>query len=354
MELKELIIKLSSIMTVSGYESQSAGEIEALVSEYFDETVRDRVGNVIFIKRSKKPLAEGEKRAKIMLDSHFDEIGMIVTDIKEGGFLTVTNIGGIDTSLLQASDVTIYGKEKLYGVVSSTPPHLSTPDDRNKLKPITELLIDTCYTKESLEKIVRLGTPVGFAPVYSEMLNGKLCGKAFDDKACAACAIDAVVNTPAEELYGDVYVVLSIFEETGAGGAANAAFGIDPDYAMVIDVNLGQVPETKKTETVEMNKGPSISFSTATDVKLTKMLYKLAKEKEYAVQMSVSPSHTGTNAVSVELTGNGVPTVDVGLPLQFMHSPVEMITLADCEALSKLVALFITDETIGREYGQND
>ncbi len=354
MELKDLIFKLSSIMTISGYESQSAGEVEALVSEYFDETCRDAVGNVCFIKRSKRPLAEGERRAKIMLDAHFDEIGMIVTDIKEGGFLTVTNIGGIDPGLLQASDVMIYGKKKIFGVVNSTPPHLSTPEDRNKLKPIQELLIDTGYSKEALEEIVRPGTPVGFAPVYTEMKNGKLCGKAFDDKACAACAIDALINTPAEELYGDVYMVLSIFEETGAGGASNAAFGIHPDYAMVIDVNLGQVPETKKSETVEMDKGPSITYSTSTDLRLAKMLHNAAKNAEIPVQMSVSPSHTGTNAVSVQLTGDGVPTVDVGLPLAFMHSPVEMITLADCEALSKLVSLFVKDESIGREYGYED
>ncbi len=354
MELKDLIIKLSSIMTISGYESQSSGEVEALVSEYFDETLRDRVGNVCFVKRSKKPLAEGERRARIMLDAHFDEIGMIVTDIKEGGYLTVTNIGGIDAGLLQASDVTIYGKEKLFGVISSTPPHLSSPEDRNKLKPIGELLVDTGYSKEALEKLVRLGTPVGFAPVYTELKNGKLCGKAFDDKACAACALYAVINTPAEELYGDVYVVLSIFEETGAGGASNAAFGIKPDYAMVIDVNLGQVPETKKSETVEMDKGPSITYSTATDIRLSKMLYSAAKNAEIPVQISVSPSHTGTNAVSVELTGDGVPTVDVGLPLAFMHSPTELITVGDCENLAKLCELFVKDESIGREYGYED
>lgn len=354
MELKDLIVSLSSIMTISGFESRSAGEIEALVGEYFDECHRDNVGNVCFVKKSRRPLAEGEKRAKILLDAHFDEVGMIVTDIKEGGFLTVTSIGGIDSALLQASDVVIYGKEKLFGVVASTPPHLSTADDRNKLKKINELLIDTGYSKEALEKLVRIGTPVGYSNVYSELKNGKICGKALDDKACAACAIYALANIPAEELYGDVYMLLSIFEETGGGGVVPAAFGIEPDYAMVIDVDLAAVPDAKKPTSIEMGKGPSITYTTATDRTLTKMLHLAAKEAEIPTQKFVSAASTGTNSVRLHLTGNGVPVVDVGLPLAFMHSATEIIDMVDCESLVNLVGLFVKNENIGKEYTTNE
>lgn len=354
MELKELIISLSSIMTISGFESRSAGEVEALVGEYFDECRRDNVGNVCFIKRSTRPLAEGERRAKILIDAHFDEVGMIVTDIKEGGFLTVTSIGGIDSSLLQASDVVIYGKEKIFGVVASTPPHLSSPDDRNKLKRVDELLIDTGYSKESLEKLIRVGTPVGYANVYSDLKNGKICGKALDDKACAACAIYALANIPSDELYGDVYMLLSIFEETGGGGVVPAAFGIEPDYAMVIDVDLAAVPDAKKPTSIEMSKGPSITYTTATDLALTKMLHSAAKDAEIPTQKFVSAASTGTNSVRLHLTGNGVPVVDVGLPLAFMHSATEIVDMVDCESLVNLVKVFVKDEYIGKEYTINE
>ena len=354
MELKDLIISFSSIMTISGFASRSADEAEALLGKYFDECKRDRVGNLCFIKRSTRPLEEGEKRAKILIDAHFDEIGMIVTDIKEGGFLTVTNIGGIDSSILQASDVVIYGKEKIFGVIASTPPHLSTPDDRNKLKSVSDLLIDTGYSKEALEKIVRIGTPVGYANVYSEMQNGKICGKALDDKACAACAAYAISNIPADELYGDVYLLLSIFEETGGGGVVPAAFGIEPDYAMVIDVDLAAVPDAKKPTSIEMGKGPSITYTTATDINLTKMLHRLAKEAEIPAQKFVSAASTGTNSVRLHLAGNGVPVVDVGLPLVFMHSATEIVDLKDCESLGKLVELFVKNVEIGKEYTCNE
>lgn len=355
MELKELIYSLSSVMTISGFGSRSTEEIEKLIGEHFDSFYKDGVGNMVFVKKSKRPLAEGEKRTKILVDAHLDEIGMIVTDIKEGGFLSLTNIGGIDPALLQASDVCIYGKKKLFGVITSTPPHLSGPDDRNKLKKIDEVLVDTGYSKEELETLVRPGTPVGFAPVYKDFLNGKMSGKAFDDKACAACAVYAIANTAAEELFGDVYLLLSNFEETSAhGGVTPGTYGVMPDYAMSVDVNLASVPDTKKTETVDMNKGPSITYTTSTDIKLTRMLERSCKNAEIPVQISVAPSRTGTNAMSLQLVASGVPTVDVGLPLAFMHSPVEMISIEDCESLAKLIELFVKDESIGKEFGHNE
>ena len=146
-----------------------------------------------------------ENAQKILVDSHFDEIGMIVTEIKEGGFLTVTSIGGLDTRILQASEVIIYGAgREIYGVVGSTPPHLQKPGESGKLREITELLIDTGYSKEELQKHVSIGTPVGFMPKYSELKNGFIAGKGFDDKACGAIAALALAQTPADELWGDV------------------------------------------------------------------------------------------------------------------------------------------------------
>ena len=352
MDLKELIVSLSSIMSISGYAGRSYEEVKTLLGEHFDEVRRDAVGNICLIKKSKRPLADGEKYPLILVDAHFDEIGMIVTDIKENGFLSVTNIGGLDTGILQASDVCVYGKKKIFGVVASTPPHLSTPEDRKKLKPIGELLIDTGYSKETLEELVRIGTPVGFAPNYTELLGGKICGKGFDDKACAACAAYAIANTPAEELFGDVCLLLSNFEETSRdGGVTPAAFALAPDYAMCIDVNLGRVPETKPSETVAIGEGPSITISTSTDRKLTKMLENASKDAEIPYQISISPSFTGTNASSLQLAGNGVPTVDVGLPLAFMHTCCEIISLEDCEKLASMIEVFIKDETIGKEFG---
>ena len=238
----------------------------------------------------------------------------------------------------------------MFGVIASTPPHLASGDGK-KLPAIDELLIDTCLTKEELESKIRIGTPVGFAPKYTEMLNNKIMGKSFDDKACASCALFAVANTPKEELAGDVYVMLSCCEEV-TDMVAPGAYAINPDYAMSIDVNLGRVPGTKKEDTVELAKGPSITISAVTDRKLTNMLIDVAKEKEIPYQISVSPTHTGTNATSIQLAREGIPTVDVGLPLASMHTYNEIISLDDAQTLSDLISAFITDGKIAKEYGE--
>ena len=346
MELKKLIVDLSSLMSIGGFERFEREKLLALVGEHFDDAYLDKVGNQIFVKKCTK-----ENAPKIMLDAHMDEIGMYVTEILDGGFLKVINIGGIDTGIMQASDVVIYGNnERLFGVVASTPPHLASGSGKD-LPQMDELLIDTCMTKEELEGKIRIGTPVGFAPKYTEMLNNKIMGKSFDDKACAACALYATANTPREELAGDVYVMLSCCEEV-TGMVAPGAYALNPNYAMSIDVNLGRVPGTKKEETVEFGKGPSITISAVTDRKLTKMLFDLAKEKEIPHQVSVSPTHTGTNAVSIQLSRDGIPTVDVGLPLASMHTYNEIISLDDTKTLSDLIVAFITNEKIAEEYGK--
>ncbi|MGM9632589.1 MAG: M42 family metallopeptidase [Eubacteriales bacterium] len=346
MELKNLIVDLSSLMSIGGFERFEREKLLSMVGDSFDESYLDNVGNQIFVKRCGRDGAP-----KIMLDAHMDEIGMYVTEILDGGFLRVINIGGIDTGILQASDVIIYGKEeRLFGVIASTPPHLASGDNK-ELPKIDELLIDTCLTKEELESKIRIGTPVGFAPKYTELLGNKIMGKSFDDKACAACAIYAVANTPKDELAGDVYVMLSCCEEV-TGMALPGAYAINADYAMSIDVNLGRVPGTKKEETVEIGKGPSITVSAVTDRKLTNMLFDIAKENKIPHQVSVSPTHTGTNAVSIQLAREGIPTVDVGLPLASMHTYNEIISLDDANTLTELVKAFIKDAKIAEHFAK--
>ena len=342
MELKELMLSLCSLMSVSGHEYRSHAKVRELVGEHFDEIKEDAVGNILLIRRCGR-----ENAAKIMIDAHFDEIGMIVTEIHKGGFLSVTSIGGLDEAILQASDVIIYGKEELRGVIASIPPHLQRSEDEKKLTEISKLLIDTGYEKEELEELIRVGTPVGFAPRYTELLGENICGKSFDDKACAAAAIYALANTPREELAADVDLLLSCHEETvRIGGVAASAFAVDPDYAMVIDVNLAVVPDTPRHETVDYGAGVSISISAITDRKLTKMTEALCREKEIKFTRIAAPSSTGTNTPVMNLVGRGIPTVDIGLPLKNMHTSGETLNMSDMRELASLVSAFACSDEI--------
>ena len=342
MQLKDLIFELCAVPSVSGFEKRGTQRLLEILGDKLEFVSVDGVGNHIFRKCCGR-----QNAPKIMLDAHFDEIGMIVTDITEGGFLHVAPLGGIDAAIMQAADVIIYGKEPIRGVICSTPPHLRVDDE---LPEVDALMIDTGLSKERASEIISIGSPVGFAPVYGELLGQRLVGKSFDDKACAACALFALINAPASSLAGDVYILLSCTEETSRlGGVTAGAFLLSPDYAMVIDVNLARVPDTKSFETVVLGKGPSISVSAATDVPLTRATQRLCEQKGIAHQMIAAPSSTGTNATSVNLTREGIPVVDIGLPLAYMHTYNELIDLNDCNTLCSLISEFICSEEIAEQ-----
>jgi endoglucanase len=208
---------------------------------------------------------------------------------------------------------------------------------------------------DELKEMIPLGSPIVYAPVYSELGEKYIAGKSFDDKACGAIAARAIIDTPREELAGDVYLSLSAREETSRlGGVSASTFKIDPDYAFVIDVNLGNGPDIPSSDTVKLGGGISISLSAATHRGLTKATIDLCKEKELPVMAVASPSHTGTNSPSVNLVRAGVPTVDVGLPLRNMHTYNEVINLDDCNVLCGAVREFICSAAIAEEFGRED
>ena len=346
--LKEMIYSLCSTMSVSGFENRADAYLESIAKDGFDAFECDRVGNHLFVKKCGR-----EGAPKILIDAHFDEIGFIVSDICEGGFLRICSMGGTDPAILQAGEVIIYGKEKIRGIITSIPPHLRADKEDKSLPEIKDLFVDTGYTKETLEKIVKIGDPIGFAEGYCELLGDRIAGRSFDDKACGAAALWAIKNTPAEKLAGDVYVLLSSYEETSRlGGVSAAAFGLLPDYAMVTDVNLARVPDTKKSETVEIGKGVSIAISAATCVPLSRATEQLCIDRKIAHSMVAAPESTGTNSPSVNFTADGIPTVDIGLPLINMHTYSEIISLDDVEALCTLISEFACDKGIAENFSR--
>ena len=349
--LADKIVALCQVMSVSGFEYRATEEIRNIYGHCFDEIVADSVGNHVLVRRCGR-----ENARRILVDAHLDEVGMLVSDVLEGGFLRIVNIGGIDPAIMQAADVSVYGKEILRGVVISIPPHLRADKD-GKLPAVEELMIDVGegYSTDELMELVPIGTPVGFSPNYSKVGDKYIAGKSFDDKACAAVAAAAVADTGREELAGDVYLCLSAREESSReGGVSPACFNIDPDYAMVLDVNLGNAPDAPARETVEMGKGISISYSAATHRGLTEAFWELCEAGDISHTACAAPSSTGTNATAVNLSGLGVPVVDVGLPLRNMHTYNEVISLDDCESLYRAVSAFVTSGDIAKRFGKED
>ena len=346
MELKELIISLCGIPSISGRECMGEDELDALIGDVFDEHRSDAVGNQLFIKRCGKPNAP-----KILVDTHFDEIGMMVTGIKEGGFVSVTNLGGVDARVLPSGEVILYGKEPVYGVFAAKAPHLTPPSEWGKQPALDSMLIDTGYDKEELEELCPLGTPVGFKPVYRELANNRLAGKAFDDKACGACAVMAIDRVSREDLAADVYFLFSSHEETGMVGARTGAFGIRPDYALVIDVTHAAIPEIKDRYMPPCGSGVAVAVSPVTDRRLSEMTRALCKDGGIPFTVEVCPGGTGTNANALNNNVDGIPTALCSLPIKSMHTSVEVLALEDAEAVTRLIEAFIKSKEIAEVFG---
>ena len=347
MTLKELIISLSGVMSISGSERRSGEELKSLIGGVFDEYRTDALGNHLFIKRCGRPNAP-----KILIDTHFDEIGMMVSGIKEGGFLSVAGIGGVDTRILPASEVTIYGKETLYGVFAAKAPHLSSPTERDRTIPLEDMLIVTGYSKEEVEELCPLGTPVGFKPIFAELLNDRLAGKAFDDKACGACAVFGIDAVQKRDMMGDVYFLFSAQEETGLKGARVASFGIRPDYALVLDVTHAAVPEAKDRNLPELGSGVAIAVSPIVNRKMSRMVVDLCRSANIPFTVEPCPGGTGTNANVTGISAEGIPTALCSLPLKSMHTSAEVLSVEDARALSRVVSQFIKSKEISEVFGK--
>ena len=347
MELKERIVAISSLMSVTGSERYSSDKLVALLGDVFDEYHTDKIGNHIFVKRCGR-----ENAPKIMIDCHFDEVGMMVTKIHDGGFVSVTNIGGIDPKMLQTQEVILYGEREVYGVVCSTSPHLIPRSELGRAPTMDSIMIDTGLDREELESICPVGTPIGFKPIYTELIGGRLSGKAFDDKACGACAVHALANLSSEELAGDVYFAFTTREEVGGFGAATSAFGIDPDYALVMDVTFSWVPEDKGKKWTQLGSGVAISMSAITNRRLTQMMKSVCLEQNIKYTLRAEPNNTGTDANRISTARAGIPTVLVSLPLRNMHTPIEVISLDDAQALVDSVRAFVTSREISEVFGR--
>ncbi|MBO5312641.1 MAG: hypothetical protein J6B29_01615 [Clostridia bacterium] len=338
--IKSTLIALCSTMSVSGHEYRAEEKIKELCADIFDEIRRDSMGTVVMIKRCNKKNAP-----KLLIDAHLDTVGMMVTDIKDGGFLKVVNIGGLDTRVLPATEVTVYGRREIYGLITSTPPHLRK-DGEDKLPKITDLMIDTGYTKEELEEIVSVGDMVGYRYKLTEMAGGFVTTSGLDDKACACGIIEAMRLADRDRLCYDVYVTISAQEETGKCGVARASFEIEPDIAIITDVNFARGDGSLEHESIQCRKGAAVDISALTDKALTRNVIRLLRDKGIKHQIICEPGRTYTNNEGVLISGKGVRTMVLSVPLKNMHTPCETVNLEDIKSLGEILLSVAYEENL--------
>ncbi len=335
MELVGLTKRLCGLSGPSGFEQPVRAWIAEYLEPFADEIGTDPLGNMIAVKRCGKPGAK-----LVLLDAHMDEIGFIVTGA-EKGFLSFGMLGGVDQRMLPAREVRVLTEPPLFGVIDTMPPHVLSEEEKSRAIDPNKLFIDVGLCQEEAEKAVPAGTPVVYAASCEELGHGKLCGKALDDRACAAIIIKAFEMLSGRDLNVDLCCLVSTQEEVGHRGAKVAAWGLEPDIALVVDVTHGKTPDAQNVP-CSCGKGAAIGIGPNINSALSKELFALAEARGIAHQPKAEPGgNSGTNAEAIQISREGVATALISLPLKYMHTPVEMVSLEDMTAIVELLTAYV-------------
>ena len=333
MEVKDFLIKLCDAPHVSGYEDAAAEIVRDAFNKYLTEVTTDRFGNVYGVKK-------GNGKCRLMFTGHMDEIGLMVSGITEKGFIRFTRIGGFDARVFPAQEVTIHGREKLFGVIGVKPPHLTPPDEIANAFKAEDLVIDAGCSREKITELVGVGDIITINSKTTELQNDFLSGKSMDDSVGVAVLFAAMKNLRRVSCDADIYFVATAQEEVGIRGATTAAYTIEPDIAIAVDVGFGKTPELDESRTIEMCKGPAIAMGPGVHSGVYSLLKKSAKDANINYQAEILLGRTGTDADGMQVSRSGVATAVVSVPLKYMHTPVETVALSDIENTGRLLAEF--------------
>jgi endoglucanase len=339
---KTFLADMINAISPSGYENCAAAVWKDYAKKFADSVETDVHGN------SHAVINKGGK-VKVMFAGHYDEIGFLISNIDDKGFLWIAPVGGWDPQIAQGQRVHIIGNggKKISGVIGKIAIHLQEPEQRKKVSEIKDLWVDIgVASKAEAEKLVSIGDPLVIQYGFEELQNGLAAGRAFDDRSGAFAVLEAGRLLAKMTTQCEVHVVATVQEEIGLRGARTAAFGIEPDVGIAVDVtfatdhpNLGSV--VNQEGKVAIGGGPVITRGPNINPKLFELIVKTAKEEKVPVQIIAEARGTGTDANAIQLNRAGVATALISIPLRYMHSPCELLSLADLEAVSKLLAAVV-------------
>lgn len=321
----ELLKNLLSVYSPSGNENNIREFIKSEIQDYVDEIEVDSLGNLIARKKG--------NGKKVMIAAHMDQIGLMVTNIDDNGFLRFTNVGGI-SPFVSLSQKVIF-ENGVVGIIGSEP-----MEDMGKLK-LENMYIDIgVFSKEEAEAKINIGDICVYKTEFDENEN-IVSSKCLDNRVGCFVAIETIKNIKGN--VNDLYFVFTVQEEVGTRGAKTSAYKINPDMAIALDVTgSGDTPKAK-TFAVGLDKGTAIKVkdnSILAHPKVKELMVNVAKENNIKYQMEVLEGG-GTDSGAIHLTREGIPSGVISIPTRYLHSTIEMVSkndvLASIDLLTKIL-----------------
>ena len=328
-----------SVSGVSGFETPVANLIEEKWRPLVDEVTTSRVGSLHGLKRGS---GKG-KCPSVMIATHMDAIGMMVSKI-EDGFLHITKVGGIDVRVLPGAPVTVHANsgDELYGVIAMPSTKLLPDSVRSgDVLEIGYLLVDTGLTPREVAKKVRVGDLVSFANGPIELAGDVISGHTLDNRASVAALTVCLEELQGKSHIWDVWAVATVQEETSFLGASASAYEIRPQIAIAVDGTFAKGPGANGWQTHPMGKGVGLGLGPNMHPFLHKKLTELADRFEIPWFLDVTPTYSSTDADPIQVVAEGIPTALVEFPIRYMHTPVESVSVKDIQRAGRLMAEFI-------------
>jgi len=340
-ESLDFLKAIVNVPSPSGFEERAAVVYRDYLRPYADEIKTDSHGNVAAILN---PQAE----MKIMLAGHMDEIGFIVHYISDEGLIYFSGIGGHDSVIPVGQRVWIHGPNgRVPGVIGRKAIHLLQDEERKRKPEIKDLWIDIGATNRAeVEAHIELGDCVTYQYEFEQLLGDRAVARGFDNKMgsfIVAEALRLLKEDGGLDPNVGVYAVATVQEEIGLRGARTAAFWIDAQSGLAVDVNHAiDYPGAGKTHhgTMDIGKGPSVMRGANASPIVFRMIKAGAQAEEIPFQVDVAPAGTGTDGNAMQINRGGMAVGILGVPLRYMHTPCELLSLKDVEDCARLMAAY--------------
>lgn len=324
----------------SGYEERAAEIFRAYTGAFAHKVTTDVHGNVAAV-------LNPDAGMKIMLAGHMDEIGFIVHYIDDAGMLYFSTIGGHDSAIIVGQRVWVHGKERVSGVIGRKAIHLLEEDERKKKPEVKDMWIDIgASSREEATALISLGDVATYQWEFEQLLGDRATARGFDNKMGSLIVAEAL-RLLAEEGGLDsgvgVYAVATVQEEIGLRGARTSSFWIEAQSGIAVDVNHAiDYPGMSKARygQLDIGKGPSVMRGANANPIVFRMILDAAKAEGIPYQVDVTAGGTGTDGNAMQLNRGGMAVGILGVPLRYMHTPCELLSLTDVENCAKLMAAY--------------
>lgn len=352
----KLLKRIVETPSPTGCETAVAEIVRTQLGPVSDDIATDTMGSVhaTYDGAAHNGTPDGAQHT-LMLASHMDEIGLMVTYVSDGGFLSISSVGGVDAAILPGMRVDVHTSEgPVRGVVGRKPIHLIEPDERKNVTPIDSLVIDLGMPAKKVKRLVNVGDTITMAQGFERLGKDMAVSRAFDDKVGVYIACRVFENLAQDPDFKSRFVAaITVQEEIGTRGAITSAHSVNPDVALAFDVtHATDYPGIDKTKygDIQCGKGPVIARGPNINPVVFERLVKAANDCGIKYQIEAEPSVTGTDARSIQVSRDGIPTGLVSIPLRYMHTPTETINLNDVEDTVKLITRFAIDLSGVRDF----